>query len=231
MTKKIAILQSNYLPWIGYFEIINYVDEFIFLDDVQYTKGDWRNRNKIRINKKDSWITINIKSKGSLKKKINEIEIFDNNWKLNHLRIFKQCYSENNNFELIFQLIEKIYKELETTKLTDINQHIIKKICNFLNIRTIFSKSEEIETKMINNSERILEICLYKKATHYISGPNAKNYLDVNIFKKNNIEVIWFDYNKHLSYLDSNLNNLQYSIFDNLINYFEKIKKIHSLQI
>ena len=87
--KKIAILQSNYIPWRGYFDLINYVDEFIFFDEVQYTKRDWRNRNLIRNEQKKFWVTIPIKNMGHCLSKILDIKIFDNQWNKKHLNIFK----------------------------------------------------------------------------------------------------------------------------------------------
>ena len=90
--KKIAILQSNYIPWRGYFDLINYVDEFIFFDEVQYTRRDWRNRNLIRNKEKKFWITIPVISKGKYFSKILDIKIFDGKWAKEHLNLFNRNY-------------------------------------------------------------------------------------------------------------------------------------------
>ena len=86
---KIAISQSNYIPWAGYFKLIESVDKFIFLDNVQYTRRDWRNRNTIKINNKKRWLTIPVQTKGKYKSKISEIFVSEPKWKEQHLSIIE----------------------------------------------------------------------------------------------------------------------------------------------
>ena len=88
--KKVAIIQSNYIPWKGYFDIINDVDLFIFHDDLQYTKGDWRNRNKIKTPQGTIWITIPVGT--NTERLICEVEIKDNQWQRKHYNLLKQHY-------------------------------------------------------------------------------------------------------------------------------------------
>ena len=97
MTKKIVILQSNYLPWKGYFELINYADEFYFHDDVKYTKNDWRNRNQIFLNYKKKWITIPCGVKGN--RKINEVFIADHKWKKKHFNMIYEAYRSSEYYK------------------------------------------------------------------------------------------------------------------------------------
>ena len=92
--KKIAILQSNYIPWKGYFDLINMVDEFVIYDDMQYTKRDWRNRNKIKTPQGLKWLTVPVEVKGKYHQKINETKIVDKGWNLKHLNILKQKGAE-----------------------------------------------------------------------------------------------------------------------------------------
>ena len=92
--KKIAISQSNYIPWKGYFDLINKVDEFILYDDAQFTRRDWRNRNKIKTTKGLHWLTIPVDVKGKYFQKINETKIIDKNWGVKHWQQIKHNYSK-----------------------------------------------------------------------------------------------------------------------------------------
>ena len=193
---KIAISQSNYLPWKGYFDLIQSVDEFVFFDEVQFTRRDWRNRNVIRNLNKKNWITVPVKNKGNYKEIISNIEVYNNNWKNSHLDLIKQCYSKSEHFEEVYNFFSGCYSNLNTDKLSEINKSIIIKICNFLNFNTPFVDSKNIDkTKnKISASERLLEICISRKANIYVSGSAAKNYLDEKLFNKSGVEVNWFDY-------------------------------------
>jgi len=195
---KIAISQSNYIPWKGYFDLIQYVDEFIFFDEVQFTRRDWRNRNVIRYNNKKKWLTIPIKNKGNYKEKISNIEIFEKNWTNLHLNFIKECYSKSFHFKETYTFIEDCYNGLNTNKLSEINKIIIKKISSYLKINTFFLDSSKVKGLKNNYSasERILEICMNRGANIYVSGPSAKNYLDQKLFENNNIKIKWFEYGK-----------------------------------
>lgn len=117
--KKLAIIQSNYIPWKGYFDIINMADEFIIYDDAQYTKNDWRNRNKIITNQGVTWITIPVKH--STSQKINEIEVLNNKWRKIHWKTLQQNYSKANYFKNYIEIFEELYLKEEISSLSKIN--------------------------------------------------------------------------------------------------------------
>lgn len=98
MGKKVAILQSNYIPWKGYFDIINMVDEFILYDDMQYTRRDWRNRNKIMTPTGLIWLTIPVENKGKFYQKINETKVLDHEWVDKHWRSIQYNYAKTEYF-------------------------------------------------------------------------------------------------------------------------------------
>jgi len=200
--KKIAILQSNYIPWRGYFDLINYVDEFIFFDEVQYTRRDWRNRNLIRNKEKKFWITIPVISKGKYFSKILDIKIFDGKWAKEHLNLFNRNYKNSKYFIETYSFLEEIYYKNNQDNLYLINRNIIIQICKYLKIKTKFNFSEDITIlpKEQNPSLRLIEICKEQKATTYVTGPSAKNYLDENLFTKENIKIEFFNYNKCKEY-------------------------------
>lgn len=220
MQKKIAISQSNYIPWIGYFDLINYVDVFVFFDEVQFTRRDWRNRNRVMCDDKIKWLSIPLKNKGNYFKSIYEMEIKNQDWKEDHLNKIRSYYQNSKDFKKNFQIIEEIYYKIQSEKLSEINQTIIKEVCKKLGIETKFYNSNEFCN--LNNetdpSFRLLNICKENKVDLYVSGPVAKNYLNERLFEKSNIKVEWFKYNEtdqnNKIELSENL-----SIIHSLINY------------
>lgn len=195
--KKIAILQSNYIPWKGYFHIIKKVDHFVFLDSVQYTIRDWRNRNKIKTPSGSLWLTI--PTDGTQSMKINEVEIDNSqNWKEKHLKSLRMNYSGCKNFMKYYKPIETIYKK-KWIKLSHFNQSLIKEICTFLNIDTKFSKSSDYCVEDGKN-EKIISIVKQLEGTHYLTGPAAKSYIDTDFFKMNGIKISYMDYSHYKEY-------------------------------
>lgn len=196
--KKVAILQSNYIPWKGYFDIINMVDLFIFHDDIQYTKGDWRNRNKIKAKNGLEWITIPCGT--SEKRLINEVILTDNSWQLKHWRQIEKNYKEAKYFHEYCDFFKDIYLSRKWDNLSELNQFIIKTISiDLLSIKTKFESSEDYNLKN-SKSERVLELLKKCGAKWYLSGPAAKSYLDIESFKLENIEISWMDYSNYPVY-------------------------------
>src|SRR6187431_21772 len=134
-SKKIAILQSNYIPWKGYFDIIGMVDEFIIYDEVQYTKNDWRNRNKIKATTGIQWITIPVYQK-SLQQKISETQISNIKWGAKNWNSLKTNYSKAPHFKNYAPILEEFYLTFKKPWLSEINVTLLKLICNYLGIKT-----------------------------------------------------------------------------------------------
>ncbi|MBU2971728.1 WbqC family protein [Pseudoalteromonas sp. C2R02] len=216
---KIAILQSNYIPWMGYFDIIRSVDTFIIYDCVQYTKSDWRNRNQILMNGKKNWLTIpvNFSNKHQL---INETQVPSSNWAQKHYKSIRQFYQKAPFFHLFEKDIEKLYIQAnELVYLSEINKLFITYICSILEINTkIVWNYTPIKTD--NPNERLINTCHEFEATNYLTGPSAKNYLDTFKFNSNKITVDWFDYPnyQHYNQLKTSAFIPNLSIFDTLFN-------------
>jgi hypothetical protein len=197
--KKIAILQSNYIPWKGYFDLINQVDEFILYDDMQYTKRDWRNRNKIQTSQGLKWVSIPVEVKGKYFQKINETKISDNNWGKKHWNVLKQNYSKTQHFKEYKDIFEDLYLSNTDKYISQINYKFIEAINKILGIDTRIRWSSEFDL-IDGQSEKLLGICKDCDADVYLSGPSAKNYLDENIFMQSNIKVEWVNYNNYPDY-------------------------------
>jgi len=199
--KKIAVLQSNYLPWKGYFDIIHDVDVFIFYDDVQYTTRDWRNRNKIKTLSSELWLSIPVANKGKREQLIFETSI-DNaqNWQKKHFSTITQNYSKALHYKKYEDFLRHVYLEAEWNNLSDLNQHLIKTISrDFLGIKTKFKDSRDFITHGMNH-EKLLSLVKSTSAKIYVSGPAARGYIIEQDYKNEGIEIIWKDYSGYPEY-------------------------------
>lgn len=197
--KKVAIVQSNYIPWKGYFDMINMVDEFVLFDEVQYTKRDWRNRNIIKTPEGLIWLTIPVEVKGKYLQKISETKIADNTWQKKHWNSIKTNYSKSEYFHLYAEVFEELYLNCGEEYLSRINDIFLSKICNLLDISTNIKFSSDVFEQGERN-EQLINICRKLQATDYLSGPAAKDYIDEEEFQKYGIRVHWMDYTGYPEY-------------------------------
>lgn len=191
--KKIAILQSNYIPWKGYFDMIAAVDEFILYDDMQYTRRDWRNRNQIKTPQGVQWLTVPVRVKGKYDQTIRETEIDGSDWAESHWKSIVQNYRKATYFEEIAAIFEPLYCQRQYTHLSVLNRELIEAICAYLGITTKISNSWDYHL-IEGKSERLANLCAQAGCTEYISGPSAKDYVEENIFNNRGINLTWFDY-------------------------------------
>lgn len=197
--KKIAILQSNYIPWKGYFDLIASVDEFIIYDEMQYTKNDWRNRNKIKTTNGVEWITIPVRV-GNLSQRICDTKVFDTKWVKKHKATLQTNYAKARCFNEVKDFIFGLYEQAEgRDSLSEINYIFIKGICDFLGIKTKISYSSDYDLGF-GKSERLVNLCKQSNALVYLSGPSAKDYIDNDLFELNNITLEWMDYSGYKVY-------------------------------
>jgi hypothetical protein len=202
MMRKVAILQSNYIPWKGYFDIINDVDLFIFYDDVQYTKNDWRNRNKIVTINGIKWITIAAES-NKISQKIIDVKFKEPRWNIKQWETIKQFYKNTPFFKQYKEFFEHIYIDTKFELLSEFNQFLIRKIStDILRIDTEFQDSR-IYNASGQKTDRLIEILKKANANLYVSGPAAKNYIEDNKFKENNIEIVYKNYTGYPEYPQS----------------------------
>jgi hypothetical protein len=190
----VAISQSNYLPWRGYFSQIETADYFVFLDNVQFTKRDWRTRNQIITPQGAAWINVPISPPKFSFSKINEIEIPDFNFLEEHLEIIRRSYSRAINFENNWNWFSDLLSQSQSNNLSKFNTNIIKHISQKFDLETNFYNSSVFQNSD-DATQRLINICVELGAEKYLSGPSAKNYLDVSRFHDLGIEVIWADYN------------------------------------
>jgi len=175
------------------------VDEVIFLDHVQYTKRDWRNRNVIKTKDGLRWLSIPIMVRNKFQQNINEAIIADNEWAIKHWKTILQNYKKAKCFNEIKDVLEELYLNQQHKFLSEINHQFIVRINEFLNIQTEIIKDNlpQIDSDKTN---RLIEICKYQKANKYICGPASKNYIIEQKFTENNIQLEYLNYSGYNEY-------------------------------
>lgn len=197
--KTIAIVQSNYIPWKGYFDMINMVDEFVLFDDVQYTKRDWRNRNQIKTPRGLEWLTVPVEVSGKYYQSIKDTKIADKTWAQRHWSIIRQNYSKAACINDFKDKLDQLYQNCSFDYLSETNFYFITNICKWLEIPSAITWSNQYKLDEGKN-EKLISICKQAGASRYISGPAAKNYIDEALFQKEGIEVCWMDYSNYPPY-------------------------------
>lgn len=191
--KKVAIVQSNYIPWKGYFDMIAAVDEFILYDDMQYTRRDWRNRNQIKTPQGLAWLTVPVQVKGKYHQKIRDTEIDGTEWAALHWKSLAQNYRRAPYYQDVASWLEPLYFGEVCTHLSQLNRRFIEAICQYLGIRTRISNSWDY-TLIEGKTERLADLCAQAGGAEYISGPAARDYIDEHVFADMGIKLTWFDY-------------------------------------
>jgi hypothetical protein len=191
--KRVAILQSNYIPWKGYFDLLNSVDEFILYDDMQYTRRDWRNRNKIKTSQGPLWLTIPVEVKGKYHQRIRETVVSNKNWASQHWTTICHWYARARHFEDYRQIFEELYLGCEETVLSSINYRFLTAICEILGITTAITWSMDYAL-VDGKTSRLVDLCRQAGASSYISGPSARSYLEPELFREQGIDLEYIDY-------------------------------------
>jgi hypothetical protein len=195
---RVAILQSNYMPWKGYFDIIGSVDLFVFHDDLQYTKGDWRNRNKIKTPKGTEWLTVPCGT--SEHRLICEVELTNSGWQRKHWNLIQMHYAKTPYFKQYSPFFEEIYLGQTWANLVSMNQYVIKVISTeLLGMKAQFDDSRAYSLKTAKG-DRVIELLKRVGATTYLSGPAAKSYINEAIFTAEGIGLEWMNYGGYPEY-------------------------------
>ena len=191
--KRVAILQSNYIPWKGYFDIIHDVDEFIFDDDLQYTPRNWRNRNRIKTANGPVWLTIPVGD--SERRLISEVELPNDGWGLEHWRRIEAWYRRAPHFGTYRELLRDTLLDPKWRLLSDLNQHLIRLISHqLLGITTRFVSSRDLAPGDTKKQERVLALMRNTGGGVYVSGPTAKSFLEPQRFEAAGMELEWKQY-------------------------------------
>lgn len=225
MITSCAILQPHYLPWIGYFELINRVDKFIFLDDVKFIKREWKNRNKIRKSHTSDdfkWLSVPIKKKYQ-DSNINNAFIDDTHpWRIDHINNLNSVYKKSKYFDQYIDYIKHPILDKKNDTLSKLNIKLITNICDILQIKYNFYLSSEF--KVLSNREyKLRDLCILTDSKLLVANNATQNYVDKSFFREKEIDFITQDY-VHPKYTQKYNNDIlkflsNLSIVDLLFNY------------
>ena len=196
---RLAIVQSNYVPWKGYFDLIQSVDEFVLFDDVQYTRRDWRNRNIIKTVRGPAWLTIPVKTTGEYLTAIKDIVVTDQGWPRHHWKTIAATYGRAPFFRQFADQFEPLYASMAEPHLSRINRVLLEAVCGVLGICTTLSWSMDYKLEA-GRTERLVGICRQAGASTYVSGPSARDYIDAECFHAAGIGLEFFDYDGYPEY-------------------------------
>lgn len=194
-----AIVQSCYIPWKGFFDLIGKVDHFIVYDDVQFVKRHWHNRNKIKPRSGSVWLTVPVVTKGKYLQNIDDTVISEP-WAEKHWRSISHSYSKAPYFPEYAARFRSLYEQAERLeRLSDINVLFLKDIATLLGLKTRFSWSTDYAAEG-RKTARLLDLCRQAGATHYLSGPAAKVYFEGEKFEAAGLTYEWMDYSGYPEY-------------------------------
>jgi len=194
---KVGIIQSNFLPWRGYFDFIREADLFIVHDDLQYTKGDWRNRNRIKTPRGAEWITVPVSYRKS-SQLIQETPVdYSTPWAQKMLNRIREAYRRAPHFEPYFSELGDLLTQ-PAASISDLNLRLINWVCRRLEIGTPVRMSHEYHPQGAK-TERLIGILQQTKATAYLSGPAAQAYLVPQMFEQAGIQLEYkqYDYSEY----------------------------------
>lgn len=196
--RTVVLLQSNYLPWKGYFDLIAAADLCVFHDDVQYTKQDWRNRNRIKTPRGTTWLTIPCGA--DERRTIAEVTLPDHAWQVTHWRRICASYEAAPWFSTCAGFLEDFYLRHKWSSLSELNQYLIRHISsNVLGLSTEFDDTRRYDLSE-RKAARVMELLEKVGATHYLSGPAAQRYLRAEDFLAKGITLRWMDYTGYREY-------------------------------
>lgn len=189
---RVGVIQSSFIPWRGYFDFVASVDLFVFHDDLQYTKGDWRNRNRIKTSKGTEWLTVPIHYH-----KVSQLiceTLIDNStsWSVKHINKWKAEYRAAPHLDDVLDILHGI-EDCQEKTISQLNLKSIRRICEYLNISTPMLQSSELSLTG-NKTDRLIDLLKKLNASTYLSGPSADTYLDKEAFRRNGIQLEYKSY-------------------------------------
>ena len=191
---KVVVLQPGYLPWLGFFDQMARADLFVYYDDVQYDRGGWRNRNRIKTPAGPQWLTVPVLTKGHFGQKVNEVEIDQRSpWWKKHAGAFRQNYQKAPFYLEIRLNLEAILAKGHKL-LVDLDLELCAELSRILGIGTKTARSSQLGILDDDPTERLLKICKSLGADTYLTGDSAEEYLDEERFAREGIAVEYQKY-------------------------------------
>ncbi|MBQ1766523.1 MAG: WbqC family protein [Aquincola sp.] len=194
---KLAISQSNYIPWKGYFDLIASVDRFVLYDTVQFTKNDWRNRNLIKTHAGLQWLSIPVGA--DIHRTIEQVALPQTPWRRKHWKSLAAAYGKAPYFAEVAAWLEPLYLHTADATLSAFNARLIRAICHYLRIDTeIVADDGRHETD--DRVAKLVHVCQRHGADTYVSAPAGQNYIDARVFQSHGLRLEWFEYPDYPAY-------------------------------
>jgi hypothetical protein len=197
--KRLAIIQSSYIPWKGFFDFISRCDAYIIYDSAAFSKGHWHNRNKIKRDRGSPWLTIPVKTADRLGQPLDEVTVVEG-WAERHWDIIAQSYEGSTYFEAEGGELKTLFESLAREPLlTKINEGFLQWLSQKLGLKTQILRDRSFSFSG-DRTERLVQLCKMVGATNYLSGPSAKEYLDVQQMEEAAVTVEWMTYGPYRAY-------------------------------
>ena len=201
MARVVGISQSNYIPWKGYFDLLHRCDLFLLYEDAQYTRRDWRNRNRIKTPDGVQWLTVPVEVKGKFEQRIRDTLVQGTDWAANHFTRLRHAYGKAPHFARYAPAVEVLFEQaVALTHLSAVNELFLRHLCGVFGIGTELVQSADYYIPDGDATDRLLNMCVKAGASAYLSGPAAKGYLDEAKFRAAGIEVRWMEYTGYPEY-------------------------------
>jgi hypothetical protein len=196
---RICIIQSCYIPWKGFFDLIGRCDEYVIYDGAQYVKRHWHNRNRIKTANGVEWLSIPVITKGRFEQSIDQVEI-EKPWADKHWRAIELAYKRTPYFEQLAPTVRGWYETADKqARLTDVNAIFMHGIAKLLGLKTRIVRDDAYPAQGVK-TERLLGIVRAAGADRYLSGPSARTYLDEALLASSGIATEWMSYNDYPEY-------------------------------
>jgi WbqC-like protein family len=197
--KTVAIVQSSYIPWKGFFDLVGRCDEYVIFDRVQFVKRHWHNRNRIPTANGPLWLTIPVTTKARFEQPIDEVAIAAS-WAEKHWRSLELTYRRAPCFAAVEALVRGWYEQAaREALLSRVNEIFLRGLFAYLGLHTRITRDAAYSASG-EKTDRLLDLCLKAGAGRYVSGPSARAYLDEARFAAAGIEVAWMDYDGYPMY-------------------------------
>jgi len=193
LKKTVVIHQPDFMPHLGFFHRLLQCDLYIVLDHVQFSKGGWHNRDKIKTPEGVKWLTLPVRLTGRSFSPIHEVRLNnDLNWRENHLKQIKRCYKDSSSFDEIFSELRSLY-EFTGDRMADFNMKVLNWLMEKFDAKVNTVLSTTLRASGASN-EMLVDLLTKVGATNYLSGIGARSYYKPEPFEQAGIRVLWQDF-------------------------------------
>ena len=220
MSRSVAIIQSHYVPWAGFFDLIGGCTDVVILDSVAFSKNSFFNRNRLAGPNGDFWITIPVVTHGREGQSISEVKVQDAKWASKHAKSVEQSLCRSPFYAEYSASWLSVYQEcFSSNSLSEINRLWLDCVVNQLNLKVKIHNDTDLVISETEKTERLIQLCQQLNADVYRTGPRGLAYLDISRFNSTGTSVEVIEYSDYYPYRKARDSQVEpVSILDNLAN-------------